>query len=250
MRTRDTSATERPSPRIAAVLALEEPSLAAVAGYLADPDAGVRRIAVATLDEHLPDGYHSALVDALSDADPGVRRETAEAVRELVEVLPDPGAFAVGLGAADPVVRAVTVHLLSSRQVGTGVAYRAALTDPDHRVRIEAVRALVSVDDDTGVAAATADENREVRIAAVGGLATLRTGAGAVRPVVADPAVAVPTLTRALSDRHLDVRKAAVLSLSRWADSEAAARHALTDALADGDADVRAYARHALSRVG
>lgn len=126
MRTRDTSATERPSPRIAAVLALEEPSLAAVAGYLADPDAGVRRIAVATLDEHLPDGYHSALVDALSYADPGVRRETAEAVRELVEVL----------------------------------------------------------------------------------------------------------------------------SLSRWADSEAAARHALTDALADGDADVRAYARHALSRVG
>jgi HEAT repeat protein len=42
------------------------------------------------------------------------------------------------------------------------------------------------------------------------------------------------------------VRKAAVLSLSRWADSEAAARDALSVALKDDDADVRAYARRAL----
>jgi hypothetical protein len=42
------------------------------------------------------------------------------------------------------------------------------------------------------------------------------------------------------------VRKAAVLSLSRWADSEAAARDALSVALKDDDADARAYARRAL----
>jgi hypothetical protein len=48
-----------------------------------------------------------------------------------------------------------------------------------------------------------------------------------------------------LSDAHLDVRKAAVLSLTRWAD-EAAARDALGIALKDSDADVRAYARRAL----
>ncbi|OKH61432.1 hypothetical protein EB73_30160, partial [Mycobacterium sp. SWH-M3] len=66
----------------------------------------------------------------------------------------------------------------------------------------------------------------------------------------AQPAIAVPTLSQALADQHLDVRKAAVLSLSRWADTETAAREALAGALDDGDADVRAYARQALSRAG
>lgn len=295
-RVRDAGSGQPPSPRIAAVLALEEPSLEDLSAYLADADAGVRRTAVATLVEHLPDGYQPALVAALADDDAGVRRETADAVRELVEVLPDPAAFADRLQSADPVVRAATVYLLSSRRVGDSQAYRAASTDADHRVRIEAVRALVSVDDDAGVAAATSDENREVRIAAVGGLATLRAGADAVRVALDDPdplvraaalaslgavgcsdddvvsvekaftesawqirqgaaralagalpEVAVPTLTRALEDQHLDVRKAAVLSLSRWASSESTARDALTVALEDSDADVRAYARQALA---
>ncbi|OLP02564.1 fumarate reductase/succinate dehydrogenase flavoprotein subunit [Mycolicibacterium porcinum] len=295
-RVRDAGSGQPPSPRIAAVLALEEPSLEDLSTYLADSDAGVRRTAVATLVEHLPDGYQPVLVAALADDDAGVRRETADAVRELVEVLPDPEAFVDRLHSADPLVRAVTVYLLSSRRVGNGQAYRVASTDADHRVRIEAVRALVSVDDHAGVAAATSDENREVRIAAVGGLATLRAGADAVRVALDDPdplvraaalaalgavgctdddvvsvekaftesawqirqgaaralagavpEVAVPTLTRALDDQHLDVRKAAVLSLSRWASSESTARHALAVALEDSDADVRAYARQALA---
>jgi hypothetical protein len=38
-----------------------------------------------------------------------------------------------------------------------------------------------------------------------------------------------------------------VLTLTRWADDEPAAREALGLALEDGDADVRAYARKALS---
>jgi succinate dehydrogenase/fumarate reductase flavoprotein subunit/HEAT repeat protein len=298
-RIRDAVPAQPPSPRIAAVLALEEPALPDLAGFLTDPDPGVRRTAVATLGEHLPDGYQDALVDALDDEDAGVRLETADVVRELVEVLPAPGAFAIRLSSADPVVRAVTVYVLSARRVGSAVAYRSALTDPDHRVRIEAVRASVSVDDATAVASATADGNREVRIAALGGLATLRTGAEAVRtlledrdPLVraaalaalgavgcdvddvisvekaltesawqvrqgaaralagADPTVAVPALSRALADRHLDVRKAAVLSLRRWADTEPSAREALTGALQDSDADVRAYARHALTQAG
>ncbi|MDV3124863.1 fumarate reductase/succinate dehydrogenase flavoprotein subunit [Mycobacterium sp. 21AC1] len=298
-RLRAESSAQPPSPRIAAVLALEEPALPDLAGYLADDDAGVRRTAVATLVEHLPDGYQAELVAALDDTDAAVRLETADAVRELVEVLPEPAAFAVRLDSPDPVVRAVAVYLLSARRVEAGAAYRAALADADHRVRIEAVRALVSVDDEDGVAAAGGDENREVRIAAANGLATLRSGVGAVRALLIDPdplvraaalaslatvgcagddvvsvqkaltesawqirqgaaralagaapAVAVPTLSQALSDKHLDVRKAAVLSLSRWADSETAAREALTGALDDGDADVRAYARQALSRAG
>lgn len=60
--------------------------------------------------------------------------------------------------------------------------------------------------------------------------------------------VAVPALAEALADAHLDVRKAAVLSLTRWAD-EPDARDALSLALKDGDADVRAYARRALEQA-
>jgi HEAT repeat protein len=55
----------------------------------------------------------------------------------------------------------------------------------------------------------------------------------------------VPRLAEALGDAHLDVRKAAVLSLTRWS-GEPAARDALGLALKDSDADVRAYARRAL----
>jgi HEAT repeat protein len=73
---------------------------------------------------------------------------------------------------------------------------------------------------------------------------------GAARALAgATTELAVPRLAEALSDAHLDVRKAAVLSLTRWSD-EAAARDALGIALKDTDADVRAYARRALEVVG
>jgi succinate dehydrogenase/fumarate reductase flavoprotein subunit/HEAT repeat protein len=286
---------ESPSPRIVAVLAIEEPTVAALAEFLADADAGVRRTAVATLTEHTPDGYGAELLRALHDGDATVRRAAAEGVRELVEVLPDPQAAREYLASPDPVVRSVSVYLLAARRVGDAEAFRGALSDTDHRVRIEAVRALVSVDDADGVAAATGDGNREVRIVAANGLATLRVGHDAIRELMADndPLVraaalaalgqlgcgerefaaiehalrapawqvregaaralsgaaaehAVPRLARTLDDEHLDVRKAAVLSLSRWAVADGAARDALSVALKDDDADVRAYARRAL----
>jgi succinate dehydrogenase/fumarate reductase flavoprotein subunit/HEAT repeat protein len=289
--------TEPPSPRIAAVLALEAPTIEELAEFLADPNAGVRRTAVDALTESLCDGWGFALVAALSDQDGSVRRVAADGIRELVEVLPDPASATALADSSDPVVRGCVVYLLSSRKVGTAGLYRTALRDRDHRVRIEAVRALVSVDDGAGVAAAASDDNREVRIAVAGGLGTLRDGIEVVRKLVADPdplvraaalsalgdvgcgepelgaveqaltesawqvrqgavralagatpAAAVPSLSRALGDPHLDVRKAAVLALTRWAASESAARDALTGALDDGDADVRAYARRALEQ--
>jgi len=215
----------------------------------------------------------------------------------VVEVLPDPAPAAEHLGSGDSVVRAAAVYLLAARRAGDAGQYRGALADPDHRVRIEAVRALVSVDDGAGVVDATGDENREVRIAAAAGLATLRGrgAAAAVRALIADPdplvraaalaalgelgctdedfaaveqalrapawqvrvgaaralsgaptAFAVPRLSEVLVDEHLDVRKAAVLSLTRWA-GDVAARDALRIAGKDSDADVRAYARRALA---
>ncbi|RAV15693.1 fumarate reductase/succinate dehydrogenase flavoprotein subunit [Mycolicibacterium sp. GF69] len=298
-RLRPTAAAQPPSPRIAAVLALELPSVPDLAEFLSDADAGVRRTAVDTLVEHLPDGYEVPLLAALADVDAGVRRAGAAGTRELVEVLPGPERIAAHRNSVDPTVRAVAVYVLAVRRVGSDEVYRRALDDTDHRVRIEGVRALVSVDDTEGVATAATDDNREVRIAAANGLAALGSGADAVRRLVADtdplvraaalaalgtvgcddddepgvrdalnepawqvregaaralagaaPAVAVPTLSLALADQHLDVRKAAVLSLTRWVASEQAARDALGVALEDGDADVRAYARQALERAG
>ena len=41
-----------------------------------------------------------------------------------------------------------------------------------------------------------------------------------------------------------------MLSLTRWASSEQAAREALGIALEDGNADVRAYARRTQARAG
>ncbi|WP_197040130.1 fumarate reductase/succinate dehydrogenase flavoprotein subunit [Mycobacterium sp. URHB0044] len=293
-----TTATQPPSPRIAAVLALESPTVDDLSPFLTDPDAGVRRTAVDVLTEHLPDDYGSALLAAMDDKDAAVRAAAADGVRELVEVLPDPAAAQPLLGSPDPVVRAATVYLLSSRRVGAAAHFRRMLEDPDHRVRIEAVRALVSVDDADGVSAARSDDNREVRIAVATALGTLGEGAAAIRTLIADPdplvraaalsalgtgafpetdlaaierglaesawqvrqgavralagvgtAVAVAPLTRALRDPHLDVRKAAVLSLTRWAPTDVAAREALHAALEDVDADVRAYARQALATV-
>jgi len=49
-----------------------------------------------------------------------------------------------------------------------------------------------------------------------------------------------------LGDPNLDVRKAAVRALARWAEDPAVTL-ALKRALDDTDADVRAYARRALS---
>ncbi|WP_324738434.1 fumarate reductase/succinate dehydrogenase flavoprotein subunit [Mycobacterium sp. 5-140-3-2] len=297
-----TTAFEPPSPRIAEVLALEEPTVADLARYLADFDPGVRRTAVATLTEHIPDGYAPALLAVLGDDDAAVRRTGADGIRELVEVLPEPEKAREYLDSADRVVRAAALYVLAARRAGDSAHYRRALADADHRVRIEAVRALVSVDDVQGVVDAADDENREVRIAAAAGLATLAAVAApasrAVRGLVADtdPLVraaglaalgeigcgqddyaavkqalrapawqvregaaralagaaadfAVPQLSEALSDAHLDVRKAAVLSLTRWA-AEPDARDALGIALKDSDADVRAYARRALEHDG
>ena len=69
-----------------------------------------------------------------------------------------------------------------------------------------------------------------------------RAQAGATADLAAQ---AISRLSEALGDLHLDVRKVAVLSLTRWAD-EPAAREALRVALKDSDADMRAYARRAL----
>ncbi|MEW9527761.1 fumarate reductase/succinate dehydrogenase flavoprotein subunit [Microbispora sp. NPDC049125] len=299
------------SPRILELLRLadDQPTLGQITPYLADPDPKVRRAAIATLTETAPAGVGEVLAEALDDPHGTVRRAAVTGLRELVEVLPaTPRLGALLRGAVrqgsdrhgerqgDPAVRAAALDTLRALRLGDAEVFERALADEDARVRIEAVRGLVSLDDDARVALAAADASREVRVWVARGLGTIgkpsgtlvrlagdpdplvraaaleaageagqALDAGAVRALAdpawqvrvgaarglaaAEPSVAAGPLAAALGDPHLDVRKAAVLSLSGWARRPEVA-DALAGALRDSDADVRAYARRALSGVG
>lgn len=295
------AAAERPavvpavSPRLRELLALDGPSVAELSRFLSDPDTTVRRNAVTFLVEGAPDGFLAPLAAALGDGDAAVRRAAAAGLIELVEVLPSADGLADYLGSADAVVRAAVGNLLRSLKAGTPAQFAALSTDPDHRVRVVGVSGLVAHDDWEALARAITDGNREVRIAAATGLATVgRGGVDAVRALAADhdplvraaaleavgalgdatdvdlldagladrawqvrqgaargaialgPDGAVAALESALADPHLDVRKAAVVTLRTWPGVPAVAV-ALTAALDDSDADVRAHARLALT---
>ncbi|MGW0289940.1 fumarate reductase/succinate dehydrogenase flavoprotein subunit [Streptomyces tuirus] len=296
-------------------LAEEEPELKALRPYLADPVAAVRREAVAVLTETLPPGTGTALAAALRDSAAEVRAAAAASLRELVETLPAEPDLRDGLAAAlaepDPVVRAAALDVLRALRLGDDALFADSLADSDIAVRIEAVRALVSVDAAGELArAALSDPSREVRVAIAKGLATVGAerlagdapaadpAAGAIEAAltgllddsdalvraaaygalgttgcpapltaravaalsetawqvrsgaatalsVADPEAAVPALAKVLADPNADVRKAAVLALTRHRGTEEA-RAALATATTDSDADVRAYAGRAL----
>ncbi|MFF4910981.1 fumarate reductase/succinate dehydrogenase flavoprotein subunit [Streptomyces sp. NPDC001260] len=290
------------SPRLLTLLALaeEEPELSLLQPYLTDPDPGVRRTAVSVLTETVPAGTGQALTDALADPDAQVRSAAAASLRELVETLPpEPAlrhALTPALTEADPVVRAAALDVLRALRLGDAGLFTEALADSDVAVRIEAVRALVSVDAAEPLARAAYDPSREVRVtvakalagvgsstvapvaldaltedsdplvrgAAFGALASVgcpapltfravaalsdrawQVRAGAATALsAADPATAVPALAKALADSNADVRKAAVLSLTRHLPVPEA-RAALATATTDSDADVRAYAARA-----
>ncbi|MFF9114165.1 fumarate reductase/succinate dehydrogenase flavoprotein subunit [Streptomyces massasporeus] len=297
-------------------LAEEEPELASLRSYLTDPVAAVRREAVGVLTETLPPGTGTALAAALRDSAAEVRAAAAASLRELVETLPAEPDLRDGLAAAlaepDPVVRAAALDVLRALRLGDAALFADSLADSDIAVRIEAVRALVSVDAAGELAGmALSDPSREVRVAIAKGLATVGAdrlagdaaavadpAAGAIEAAltgllddtdalvraaaygalgttgcpapltaravaalsetawqvrsgaatalsVADPDVAVPALAKALADSNADVRKAAVLALTRHRGTEEA-RAALATATTDSDADVRAYAGRAL----
>lgn len=311
------SGTDTPAtPRLLELLSLAEdvPRLSTLAPYLADSDPTVRRTAVTVLTETVPPGTGPALAAALADPDAGVRAAAAASLRELVETLePEPAlrdGLVVALSEADPVSRAAALDVLRALRLGDTALFAGSLSDADISVRIEAVRALVSVDAAGELArAATADPSREVRVAIAKALATVSAGqidettpagpelevvlsalaeliddpdalvraaayealgttgcpaplaaraeaalsdaawqvrAGAATALsLAAPGLAVPALAKALADPNADVRKAAVAALTRHRPIEDA-RAALATATTDPDADVRAYAARAL----
>ncbi|GAA5082545.1 succinate dehydrogenase/fumarate reductase flavoprotein subunit/HEAT repeat protein [Thermocatellispora tengchongensis] len=181
------------SPRILELnrLAEEQPDLDRLAPYLADEDPKVRRAAIAALTETVPEGAAAALASALADPHGTVRRAAAAGLRELVEVLPATPELAAALAeraaSPDAVVRATVLDVLRALRLGTTAAFAAGLRDPDHRVRIEAIRGLVSLDEPDPVAGAAADASREVRVAAARGLGAIGKPSPALRVLAADP---------------------------------------------------------------
>ncbi|MGW1282698.1 fumarate reductase/succinate dehydrogenase flavoprotein subunit [Streptomyces sp. NPDC002586] len=249
----------------------------ALAGALTDPDTDVRAAAAASLRElveTLPPEpvLGSALTGALTSADPVVRAAALDVLRALR--LGEAGAFAVALDDPDIAVRTEAVRALVSVDAVRPLA--GAADDPSREVRVTVAKALASVgstsltEADRELLAATLDRLTEdtdplVRGAALAALA----GTGCPAPLaaravaaLADPAwqvrsgaatalsaataeTAVPALAKALADPNADVRKAAVLALTRHRATEEA-RAALATATADSDADVRAYAARGL----
>jgi succinate dehydrogenase/fumarate reductase flavoprotein subunit/HEAT repeat protein len=268
-------------PQLIDLLRLTEtaPPAEAFAPYLADPDPRVRRAAVASLAETAPPGAGSLLVGACGDGHGTVRQAAAAALLELAEILPfaEPG-FRSELVAAcvssDPVVRAALLDVARAGRAGDAALFAVALGDADRRVRLSAVRGLVSLGAVDAVSGAACDSSRDVRIAAADGLAALASVASAAGPLAsaagplaslaadADPLVRAAALkaaaavgcpppldalaVAALADPAWQVRAGAATGLG-GADS-AIAVDALAAAVTDPHADVRKAAVIALGR--
>ncbi|MGA5201309.1 fumarate reductase/succinate dehydrogenase flavoprotein subunit [Streptomyces variegatus] len=250
---------ERSSARLLELVALaeEEPELAALQPYLTDTAPAVRREAVAVLTETLPPGTGTALASALRDTAAEVRAAAAASLRELVETLPAEPDLRDGLAAAlaepDPVVRAAALDVLRALRLGDAALFAGSLSDSDIAVRIEAVRALVSVDAAGELArAAGTDPSREVRVALAKGLATV----SAERPADHAQAGGGPTagaieaaLTGLLDDPDALVRAAAYGALGTTGCPAPLTARAVT-ALSEPAWQVRAGAATALSVAG
>jgi succinate dehydrogenase/fumarate reductase flavoprotein subunit/HEAT repeat protein len=248
------------SPRIVELLGLTAHHARDVEPYLHDDDATVRRAAIDVLTENTPEGFAAAIAAALGDADPSVRTAAAHSLRELVELLEPSESFVEALTvqtrSVDAVVRAGSVDLLRALRVADVDTVTAALGDRDHRVRIEAIRAFVSLDLPAPIAGLVDDPDREVRIWVARGLATIGTeGVQTIRALGADrdPLVRaaafealavlgdadtdVPVLITGLRDTAWQVRVGAGRGLSVARGPKVL--EALTTALGDVHGDVR-----------
>lgn len=242
----------------------------ALAAALLDDEAAVRGAAIEALTElrelvEADDAFARGLLRAGASPDPAVRGLTLQLQRE--HRLGDEDTFAGGLRDADPAVRRQAVAGLVA--LGSAAVLAAARADDDPLVRRATARGLATIGDpDAAEALLELAEDADVRVraaaleafAAVGCPPMLAASAsqaildpawsvrrGAALGLKAAPAeMALPPLLLALSDENLDVRKAAVQSLSGWASGFDEVTKALKAMLDDPDADVRAYARMAL----
>ena len=256
----DRGSNEAGSGRILELLGIDEPSADQLASYLDDAEPRVRVAAIAAATEHTPEGFERVLLMALHDEDQGVRKHAVKALRELVEILPPLGDLGVLHRSDDAAVRAIVLYLSRTQGAGSEEFYRQFLADPDTRVRLETVSAMTSIDDVDGVARATHDDDREVRVAAAKALGTIASpqGENALLFLCEDPDVLVraaalaalgalgPTddissrvelIESALADPGWRVREGAVKASASLTDSAAAA--VARKGLEDINADVR-----------
>lgn len=179
------------------------------------------------------------LARALADPVARVRRAAADALIDEREVLiGEDGVHALVHAATeggDAHVRTVATELVRAMRAAAWEIYAVALSRGD-TARTETIRGLVALKAaaELGEIALTDPcwRVRERAAVALGGL---------------DSRSAVGPLTSVLDDEIVPVRRTAVRVLGRWAASRHYARTAITRALHDPDAGVRAEARWALA---
>jgi len=240
---------------------------------LADSDETVRRAAASALRD-LPelyiseDGVQALLLATASSRDAEVRRTAADLLSQLTDGARD--LYAQGLTDGEPHLRIQAVLGLATLQsVG---ALAEAADDPSRDVRVAVAEGLAH----TCTAQARAvqaleqlitDHDPVVRMAALDAAAGLGLpeplGERAAESIVhaswqvrrraaqalgsGTSEVAIPPLVEALRDRIVDVRRAAVESLGRWAAESPEVITTLTESLNDPDPGVRTQARWALA---
>ncbi|MFC9977161.1 HEAT repeat domain-containing protein [Spirillospora sp. NPDC127200] len=241
-----------------------------LAWALADEDRQVRAAAAAALRD-LPelylgdDGVRALLLAAAGGRDGQVRDTAAEVLAVLVRGAVE--LYAHGLQDDEPYVRVQAVLGLTALRAAAEVA--EAADDPSRDVRVAVAEGLARLAGPAGPAALDhllADHDPVVRMAALDAAAELGVPEPLAGRVItatahsswqvrrraalalgaADPEIAVRPLVRALRDRIVDVRRAAVQSLERWAADRPEVLAALTEALADPDPGVRTQARWAV----
>ncbi|WP_033221690.1 fumarate reductase/succinate dehydrogenase flavoprotein subunit [Kitasatospora phosalacinea] len=256
-----------PDVRLAAVTALTEQAPdgtgRALVAALGDGDGRVRGAAVAGLRELvevLDPALGAALAGAAGSPDPVVRA----GVLELARVLRGGSValFAAGLRDAETAVRLQAVRGLVSLDAADALAAGAADTAREVRVAVgeglgvigdassAAVLAVLAEDPDPLVRAGafTGAAGLDGALAELADLAERPDPAWQVRKAAAGLLGAAgrwDALAGLAADGNADVRKAAVRAMAAGA-AVPGVDAALRERLADGDADVRAYARLAL----
>ncbi|SNR76061.1 HEAT repeat domain-containing protein [Actinomadura mexicana] len=238
---------------------------------LADDHEDVRRVAADALRD-LPelyfgdDGVDALLLAAAGGRDTAVRDTAAD----LIGILADGAGelYAQGFEDDEPQVRIQAVLGLVALRETARVA--EAADDPSREVRVAVAEGLGRLARPTGLPALEhllTDHDPVVRIAALTAAAELgvpeplegrvvtaiahadwQVRRHAVRALAkARPDVAVQPLLKALHDRTVDVRRAAVQALEQWATDIPEVVTALTESLADPDPGVRTQARWSLA---